>query len=84
MALECDVEGYSPPKVEWLKDGQPIIENRHLRLYFDGSTAMLKIYEAHPDHGGEYICRATNSAGSVECQCLLFIDSKQMETCNKK
>lgn len=75
VALECEVEGFPPPAVEWWKDGQLVTESRHLRTYFDGHTATLKIYEAHvEEHEGVYLAKAVSPSGTVETRARLIVE----------
>lgn len=72
--MSCDISGYPAPAVEWFCDGKIVTESRSLRLYFDGVTATLKIYEAATNHEGEYTCKARSTAGSVETKAHLFVE----------
>ncbi|GMT09123.1 hypothetical protein PFISCL1PPCAC_420 [Pristionchus fissidentatus] len=73
--LELEVDAEPTPKIEWFKDGQRVAESRVVRMYFDARVAFLKIYEARPEHQGEYTCRVTNKLGSVESRALLLVES---------
>ncbi|PIO69785.1 immunoglobulin I-set domain protein [Teladorsagia circumcincta] len=65
--LELEVDGVPTPMIEWYHDGKLVAENRTLRTTFDGKVAVLKIYEAQPEHQGQYICKLGTPI-SLSCQ----------------
>ncbi|KHN81711.1 Titin [Toxocara canis] len=71
--LEVEVDGNPKPFVEWYLEGKQVAESRTLRTYFDGRVAFLKIYEAHEEHQGHYLCRASNKLGTVETRCTVIV-----------
>uniref|UniRef100_A0A914CI05 Ig-like domain-containing protein n=1 Tax=Acrobeloides nanus TaxID=290746 RepID=A0A914CI05_9BILA len=73
--LECEVQAFPEPTIEWLKDGKPITESRTLRMYFDGRIAFLKIFEAHWEHQGVYECKIENKHGSVTSKANITVES---------
>ncbi|CAI4227244.1 unnamed protein product [Auanema sp. JU1783] len=77
--LELEVEGSPTPLVEWYHNGKLVAESRTLRTYFDTRLAVLKIYEALPEHEGEYVCKISNKHGSVEASASLVVTSMPNE-----
>ncbi|KAK6047730.1 immunoglobulin I-set domain protein [Cooperia oncophora] len=72
--LELEVDGVPTPVIEWYHDGKLVTENRTLRTTFDGKVAVLKIYEAQPEHQGQYICKVSNKLGVVESRAMLVVE----------
>ncbi|KAM8995979.1 hemicentin-2 isoform 2-T2 [Ara ararauna] len=63
VMLECQAEGQPPPRISWLKDGQPLglQPPSHARMSPDGSSLLLEGLQA--TDSGAYTCLAQNSAG---------------------
>ncbi|XP_065551612.1 hemicentin-2 [Lathamus discolor] len=63
VMLECQAEGQPPPRISWLKDGQPLELQppSHARMSPDGSSLLLEGLQAADS--GAYTCLARNSAG---------------------
>lgn len=74
--LEVEVDGNPKPFVEWYLDGKLVADSRTLRTYFDGRVAFLKIYGAHEERQGQYLCRASNKLGAVETRCTVIVQRK--------
>ena len=64
VLLECPVAGIPPPKVQWLKDGEPLILSEGQRLISD--NRQLEIERAQVTDTGRYTCIATNEAGELQ------------------
>lgn len=41
-----------------------------------GGLCSLTIDKALPEDEGQYKCKAENSAGKVECSCMVLVDGK--------
>ncbi|XP_068513036.1 hemicentin-2 isoform X2 [Anas acuta] len=62
VLLECRSRGVPPPRVRWMKDGQPLpAPDPHLELLEE--EQVLRIPSSQPQHQGTYQCLATNPAG---------------------
>ncbi|XP_039213555.1 hemicentin-1 isoform X2 [Crotalus tigris] len=61
ISLTCEVTGFPPPDLSWLKDGKPLSLNTNILIVPGGHT--LQIPKAHLSDGGQYVCIARNSAG---------------------
>ncbi|EDM09581.1 hemicentin 1 (predicted) [Rattus norvegicus] len=66
VELVCDADGIPIPRLQWLRDGKPIVsgETERVRVTTDGST--LNIYRALTSDMGKYTCVATNPAGEED------------------
>jgi len=42
-------------------------------MIYEGGVASLAIAEVYAEDEGEYTCRATNTAGTVETHCDIFV-----------
>ncbi|NP_001368673.1 Titin homolog [Caenorhabditis elegans] len=73
--LEVEVDGFPTPTIEWYHDGKLVAESRTLRTYFDGRVAFLKIYEAHEEHNGQYVCKVSNKLGAVETRAIVVVEA---------
>ena len=76
--FEAKLEPITDPhlQVEWLKDGKPIIVGHRFRPIHDFGYVALDINDTISEDSGVYTCRATNLAGSVECQVKLLCKGK--------
>ena len=69
VTLICPAEGYPPPTIEWIKNGQTVPN-----LGLQQSTLVLNYVTQ--DDAGTYICRVRNIAGVTEIEITLFVLSK--------
>ena len=76
--FEAKVEPITDPhlQVEWLKDGKPIIVGHRFRPIHDFGYVALDINGTISEDTGLYTCRATNLAGTAECQVRLLCRGK--------
>ena len=70
----CKVKGKPEPKVEWLKDGQPVVENQRIKIQFDDGTSTLRFTKTELDDEGEYKCVAKNDLGEVTSTVELLVN----------
>ncbi|XP_053098888.1 hemicentin-1 isoform X3 [Hemicordylus capensis] len=71
ISLTCEVTGFPPPDITWLKNGKPISLNTNALIVPGGRT--LQIPRARLSDGGEYICVARNSAGESRRRSVLTV-----------
>ncbi|XGW29138.1 hypothetical protein V3C99_008720 [Haemonchus contortus] len=76
VTLSCEVEGTPSPLIEWLHNGERVTDPR-LATSFSGGKATLTISEAGADDVGEYVCRASNSAGQESCRANVTVRPAQ-------
>ncbi|XP_063792751.1 hemicentin-2 [Pseudophryne corroboree] len=69
--LSCEAQGYPPPKITWLKDGEPLEHSGERGLIIRGSR--LQINRAQQSHGGMYSCIVQNHLAEVHKDFLLLI-----------
>ncbi|WKY05591.1 hypothetical protein Q1695_006081 [Nippostrongylus brasiliensis] len=72
VELSCEVDATPSPLIEWLHNGERVSDPRLVTSYSAGK-ATLKISEASPDDVGEYVCRASNSAGQESCRATVNV-----------
>uniref|UniRef100_A0A915PRJ2 Ig-like domain-containing protein n=1 Tax=Setaria digitata TaxID=48799 RepID=A0A915PRJ2_9BILA len=58
-------------KVEWFKDGKPVLIGHRFRSMLDFGFACLDVLYALPDDTGEYTCVATNPYGKATTSAKL-------------
>uniref|UniRef100_A0A803JW69 Myomesin 2 n=1 Tax=Xenopus tropicalis TaxID=8364 RepID=A0A803JW69_XENTR len=64
LQLSCHVEGSQPIRIQWLKAGREIKSSNTCNVTFIRGTATLELKAALKTDAGDYLCKATNSAGS--------------------
>ena len=75
VTLECEVDGYPTPSIEWSKDGRPLADTKTIRSVYDGRTAALKIYDIQVADQGVYLLRASTKGGAVESRCTVYVEA---------
>ncbi|KAM4812745.1 hemicentin-1 [Urocitellus parryii] len=71
IALTCEVSGFPPPDLSWLKNEQPIKPNTNALIVPGGRT--LQIIRAKVSDGGEYTCIAISQAGESKKKVSLTV-----------
>ncbi|XP_026558988.1 hemicentin-1 [Pseudonaja textilis] len=71
ISLTCEVTGFPPPELSWLKDGKPLSLNTNILIIPGGRK--LQIPKARLSDGGEYVCIVRNSAGESIKRTFLTI-----------
>ncbi|KAI1236572.1 hypothetical protein IHE44_0014825 [Lamprotornis superbus] len=71
ISLTCDVTGFPPPDLSWLKNGKPISSNSN--TFIVPGARMLQIPRAKLSDGGEYTCTARNPAGESQKKSFLTV-----------
>ncbi|KAK7094973.1 hypothetical protein V1264_006443 [Littorina saxatilis] len=64
VVLECPVSGVPLPEVEWLLNGDPLVETERMKLI--NNNRQLQIDRARTSDTALYTCIATNEAGQLE------------------
>ncbi|XP_069163060.1 hemicentin-1 isoform X2 [Procambarus clarkii] len=65
VILDCGVEGIPAPTVTWMRDGHTLTTSPRIHLM---AADQLLITNAQDVDSGDYICLATNRAGTAEKQ----------------
>ncbi|XP_073456587.1 hemicentin-2 [Aquarana catesbeiana] len=71
IVLSCEAEGSPPPKITWLKDGQPLEHIGDRGVIIRGSR--LQIGRVQPSHAGHYSCIVQNHLSQAHKDFLLLI-----------
>nr|XP_035962212.1 hemicentin-1 isoform X2 [Halichoerus grypus] len=71
ISLTCEVSGFPPPDLSWLKNEQPIKLNTNAFIVPGGRT--LQIIRTKVSDGGEYTCIAINQAGESKKKVFLTV-----------
>lgn len=75
--LQCHVESFPSPSIEWYKDGLPLTDNQHYEISIfatseEFSDTSLKVNRIEKKQYGNYTCKATNKLGSDYKMIELF------------
>lgn len=76
LSLRCHVCGSSPLKLQWMKDRKDLMSAGSTRISFSDGTACLEISAASKYDAGDYLCKATNDAGSEFCKAKVVVKGK--------
>ncbi|KAM4722858.1 hemicentin-1 [Rhinophrynus dorsalis] len=71
ISLTCEVTGFPPPTINWMKDGKTLTQSSHLLIAPGGR--MLQIPQTKLSDAGEYSCVAINQAGESKKTIFLNI-----------
>lgn len=81
LSLRCHVCGSPPLKIQWMKDRKDLTSGGSTRISFSDGTACLEISPASKHDAGDYLCKATNDAGSEFCKAKVTVKGRNSETC---
>lgn len=73
LSLRCHVCGSAPLKIQWMKDRKDLTSAGSTRISFSDGTACLEISSASRHDAGDYLCKATNEAGSEFCKARVTV-----------
>ena len=74
--FEVEVSGKPKPTLRWLKDGDHVAPDDHLRMDIEGRIYTLSITRSRLSDGGRYSCVASNSGGRESCFATLKVEEK--------
>ena len=63
VILECPADGVPPPEIKWMRQGVPLVVDKHMKLTPDGQ--QLEISRVREDDSARFTCIATNEAGQI-------------------
>lgn len=80
LQLSCHVRGSQPIKVQWLKAGKELRSSDKCSFSFVNGNALLELQAVTKTDSGEYVCKASNVAGTDICKSKVTIKGtvKQM------
>ncbi|KAL4608979.1 myosin light chain kinase, smooth muscle-like isoform X2 [Arapaima gigas] len=78
LRLECEVSAEPPATITWTLDGKIIKPSKFILLSQEGGHCSLTIDKALPEDEGQYKCRAENTIGRAECECMVLVDGKTL------
>eukprot|EP00062_Callorhinchus_milii_P005755 gi/632945559/ref/XP_007888128.1/ PREDICTED: myosin light chain kinase, smooth muscle isoform X1 [Callorhinchus milii] len=73
LVLQCQVVAEQSPVITWTVDGKAVKSSKFMSISREGSLCTLNIEAVLPEDEGQYKCIAENSAGRVECACLVSV-----------
>ena len=76
LSLKCHVCGSPPLKIQWMKDRKELVSAGSTRITFSDGTACLEISPVSKHDAGDYLCKATNDAGSEFCKAKVTVKGK--------
>uniref|UniRef100_A0A4W3I6Z3 Myosin light chain kinase, smooth muscle n=1 Tax=Callorhinchus milii TaxID=7868 RepID=A0A4W3I6Z3_CALMI len=76
LVLQCQVVAEQSPVITWTVDGKAVKSSKFMSISREGSLCTLNIEAVLPEDEGQYKCIAENSAGRVECACLVSVTGK--------
>jgi len=71
--LLCSVRGSPKPKIQWIKNKIPIVDNPKYRMLCVQGICTLEIRKAGNYDGGVYVCKAMNDHGEATVECKLEV-----------
>uniref|UniRef100_A0A4W3HZ23 Myosin light chain kinase, smooth muscle n=1 Tax=Callorhinchus milii TaxID=7868 RepID=A0A4W3HZ23_CALMI len=76
LVLQCQVVAEQSPVITWTVDGKAVKSSKFMSISREGSLCTLNIEAVLPEDEGQYKCIAENSAGRVECACLVSVTAE--------
>lgn len=73
LTLSCHVRGTPPLKIQWMKDRRELSSSENTKITFVDGTATLEMIRVSKADSGDYLCKATNEAGSEFCKSKVTI-----------
>lgn len=73
LSLQCHVRGSVPLKILWMKDRKELTTSGSTKISFSDGTATLEISSTSKHDAGDYLCKATNQAGTEMCKAKVMV-----------
>jgi hypothetical protein len=74
VKLIACVDGVPQPKIQWLKDGEALINSEKYMKADSFGVCSLEISCCQLNDTGKYVCKATNIKGSTETTCHITVE----------
>ncbi|KPP73498.1 hypothetical protein Z043_107416, partial [Scleropages formosus] len=72
--LTCHIQGYPAPNVQWLQEGELVVESPRVQVECDtDGSCSLVLTDLRMEDAGVYACKATNSLGEVMCSAKVAV-----------
>ncbi|OQV13351.1 Lachesin [Hypsibius exemplaris] len=86
--LECVVDAFPAPQVEWIFDGRKIVTDQHYEVSAfsvanEATEMKLRIKNIQKKQFGTYQCIASNKLGSATGKVELYVTTHPMDTTRK-
>lgn len=81
LSLRCHVRGSAPMNIQWMKDRKELTSAGSTRITFSDGIASLEIGAASKHDAGDYLCKATNPAGSEFCKAKVAVTGETALRC---
>ncbi|RXN00522.1 Titin [Acipenser ruthenus] len=76
LQISCHVHGSDPIKIQWQKDKKEVKPSDKCQITFTDGTSALEINAVAKTDAGDYVCKATNEAGSESCKAKVTVKDK--------
>lgn len=73
LSLKCHVIGSPPLKVQWMKDRRELKSSTETQITFVDGNVCLEVKSASKMEAGDYLCKASNAAGSTFCKSRVSV-----------
>uniref|UniRef100_A0A8V5GDR7 Uncharacterized protein n=1 Tax=Melopsittacus undulatus TaxID=13146 RepID=A0A8V5GDR7_MELUD len=73
VQLSCHVQGSQPIRIQWLKSGREIRASERCNFSFANGVALLELAAITQSDSGEYVCKASNAAGTDTCKSKVTV-----------
>lgn len=73
IQLSCHVQGSQPIRIQWLKAGREIRASDRCNFSFANGVALLELAAVTKSDSGEYVCKASNAAGTDTCKSKVTV-----------
>lgn len=73
VQLSCHVQGSQPIRIQWLKAGREIRASDRCNFSFANGVALLELAAISKSDSGEYVCKASNAAGTDTCKSKVTV-----------
>lgn len=60
-------------KIQWMKDRKDLKNTSSTKIIFADDVASLEVMPVSKNDAGDYLCKATNEAGSEFCKAKVTI-----------
>ncbi|XP_055900297.1 twitchin-like isoform X6 [Biomphalaria glabrata] len=78
FTLSCSVTGVPEPNIEWFQNGQLLKSDDIISISFSRGVAKLKVGESVLEDDGDYVCKATNTAGVASTKANVTVIAKKV------